>query len=243
MKIPVLSFLLALVASLSLAAEKNVIFIITDDESPTLGCYGDPVAVTPAIDEIAADGTVFLNAFATTASCAASRSVVMSGLHNHRNGMYGHQHSYHGFESWKTVLSLSLPRVMANTGYRTGQIGKYHVGPEEVYRYDTYIKGGNGRNAVQMANASKDFITADDEKPFFLYFATSDPHRGGGKDETSERKLKPDLFGNKPNDGAHEGVEEVFYDPADVPIPHFLTDTPETREELAQYYQSIPYVK
>ncbi|MAS96796.1 MAG: heparan N-sulfatase [Verrucomicrobiales bacterium] len=242
MKIPVLSFLLALVASLSLAAEKNVIFIITDDESPTLGCYGDPVAVTPAIDEIAADGTVFLNAFATTASCAASRSVVMSGLHNHRNGMYGHQHSYHGFESWKTVLSLSLPRVMANTGYRTGQIGKYHVGPEEVYRYDTYIKGGNGRNAVQMANASKDFITADDEKPFFLYFATSDPHRGGGKDETSERKLKPDLFGNKPNDGAHEGVEEVFYDPADVPIPHFLTDTPETREELAQYYQSISRV-
>lgn len=242
MKIPVLSFLLALVASLSLAAEKNVIFIITDDESPTLGCYGDPVAVTPAIDEIAADGTVFLNAFATTASCAASRSVVMSGLHNHRNGMYGHQHSYHGFESWKTVLSLSLPRVMANTGYRTGQIGKYHVGPEEVYRYDTYIKGGNGRNAVQMANASKDFITADDEKPFFLYFATSDPHRGGGKDETSERKLKPDLFGNKPNDGAHEGVEEVFYDPSDVPIPHFLTDTPETREELAQYYQSISRV-
>lgn len=242
MKFPLLATLLTLIASLSLAAEKNVIFIITDDESPTLGCYGDPVAVTPAIDEIAADGTVFLNAFATTASCAASRSVVMSGLHNHRNGMYGHQHAYHGFESWKTVLSLSLPRVMANTGYRTGQIGKYHVGPEEVYRYDTYIKGGNGRNAVQMANASKDFITADDEKPFFLYFATSDPHRGGGKDETSERKLKPDLFGNKPNDGAHEGVEEVFYDPSDVPIPHFLTDTPETREELAQYYQSISRV-
>ena len=60
--------LLALVVSCAHAAEKNVIFIITDDESPTLGCYGDPVAKTPAIDAIAADGTMFTNAFATTAS-------------------------------------------------------------------------------------------------------------------------------------------------------------------------------
>ena len=51
-------------------AERNVIFIITDDESPTLGCYGDPAAVTPAIDAIARDGMIFRNAFATTASCA-----------------------------------------------------------------------------------------------------------------------------------------------------------------------------
>ena len=31
-------------------ADKNIIFFITDDESPTLGCYGDPIAKTPAID-------------------------------------------------------------------------------------------------------------------------------------------------------------------------------------------------
>jgi len=220
------------------AAERNVIFFITDDESPTLGCYGDPVAKTPAVDALAADGTLFRNAFATTASCAASRSVVMSGLHNHRNGMYGHQHSYHGFESWRNVVTLSLPRVMSRAGYRTAQIGKYHVAPEQVYRYDTYLKG-NGRNAVQMAENSREFITADSEKPFFLYFATSDPHRGGGVDESADSELKPNLFGNKPDDGEYPGVDEVFYDPAEVPIPHFLPDTQETREELAQYYQSI----
>ena len=78
-----------------IAAEKNVIFFITDDESPTLGCYGDKIAVTPAIDALAADGTLFTHAFATTASCSASRSVVMSGLHNHANGQFGHQHHYH----------------------------------------------------------------------------------------------------------------------------------------------------
>ncbi|MCB1204102.1 MAG: sulfatase [Verrucomicrobiae bacterium] len=247
MKVPVIhvlpffSLVLACLVSPGAAAEKNVIFIITDDESPTLGCYGDPLAKTPAVDALAADGTVFLNAYATTASCAASRSVVMSGLHNHRNGMYGHQHSYHKFESWKTVVSLSLPRVMAGAGYRTGQIGKYHVGPELVYRYETYLKA-NERSTVEMAEKCRDFINADDERPFFLYFATADPHRGGGLDETSQLELKPNLFGNKPGHGAFPGVEEVFYDPAKVPIPYFLTDNPEAREELAQYYQSISRV-
>ena len=37
------------------SADCNVIFFITDDESPTLGCYGDTAAKTPSIDEIAAD--------------------------------------------------------------------------------------------------------------------------------------------------------------------------------------------
>lgn len=220
------------------AADRNVIFFITDDESPTLGCYGDPVAVTPNIDAIAADGTVFHNAFATTASCSASRSVVMSGLHNHKNGQFGHQHAYHKFASFHNVVSLAMPRVMANAGYRTAQCGKYHVAPEEVYHFETYLPG-NGRNAVEMADNCREFITdTSDDTPFFLYFATSDPHRGGGKDQESEQELKPDLFGNKPGNGSHRGVNEVFYDPAKVTIPYFLPDTVETREELAQYYQS-----
>lgn len=219
-------------------AEKNIIFFITDDESPTLGCYGDRVAKTPAIDALAKDGTLFLNAFATTASCSASRSVVLSGLHNHANGQYGHQHSFHKFSSYFNVIGLSLPRNLSKAGYRSGQIGKYHVSPEEVFRFDEYIKG-NPRNAVQMANQAKEFITAENEKPFFLYFATSDPHRGGGIDRNSKLKLKPDMFGNKQDRKSHDGVNEVFYQPKQVPIPSFLPDTPETREELAQYYQSV----
>ena len=194
------------------AAEKNIIFLITDDQSPTLGCYGNPIAKTPAIDALAEDGTLFQNAFATTASCSASRSVVMSGLHNHANGQYGHQHSFHKFSSYFNVIGLSLPRNLSEAGYRTGHIGKYHVSPEEVFRFETYLKG-NPRNAVQMAEQTKEFITAESDQPFFLYFATSDPHRGGGKDKNSKRTLKPDLFGNKPDGKSHDGVEEVFYSP------------------------------
>ena len=230
---------LMLIAGLGQAAEKNIIFFITDDESPTLGCYGDEVAVPPAIAALAADGTLFTHAFATTASCSASRSVVMSGLHNHYNGQFGHQHHYHGFTSFPATLSLAMPRVLARAGYRTAHIGKYHVAPEEVFLYETYLKGPV-RNAVLMAETCRDFINnREDGRPFFLYFATSDPHRGGGKEQDSERELKPDLFGNKQHDEAWPGVKEVFYDSTEVVIPHFLPDTPETREELSQYYQSV----
>jgi N-sulfoglucosamine sulfohydrolase len=199
------------------------------------------VARSPRLDEVAADGTVFLNAYATTASCSASRSVVMSGLHNHANGQYGHAHSYHKFSSWHDVVTLALPRVLANAGYRTAQAGKYHVAPEEVYRFQTYFSG-NERNPVQMADAVRDFLVADDPRPFFLYFGTADPHRGGGEDASWPGPLKPNLFGNKPGRGHFPGIEEVFFDPARVPVPPFLPDTPDARAELAQYYQSCARV-
>ncbi|MCP5519099.1 MAG: sulfatase [Verrucomicrobiales bacterium] len=233
---------LALLTGLLQAAERNIVFFITDDEGTTLGCYGDPVAVTPNVDRLAAEGTLFRNAFATTASCSASRSVVLSGLHNHANGQYGHQHDFHKFASFHNVVSLALPRVLADAGYRTARIGKYHVAPEPVYHFETQLPG-NARSTVQLAEACRGFLTdATDPRPFFLYLGTADPHRGGGTDETSARELKPDLFGNRPRRGAYPGVEEVFFDPATVPVPAFLPDTPETREELAQYYQSCARV-
>ena len=65
----------ALWALVGWAAEKNIVVVIADDLSPTMGCYGDMTAVTPNIDRLAADGTLFRYAFATTASCSASRSI------------------------------------------------------------------------------------------------------------------------------------------------------------------------
>ncbi len=59
---------------------------------------------------------------------------------------------------------------MQDAGYRTGHIGKYHVAPEQVYRYETYMKA-SGRNAVAMAEKSNQFINRHSDKPFFLYFA------------------------------------------------------------------------
>jgi N-sulfoglucosamine sulfohydrolase len=219
--------------------KRNIVLVIADDLSPTLGCYGDATARTPHLDALAAAAVRFPGAFATTASCSASRSVVLTGLHNHANGQYGHQHDFHGFTTWLNVRSL--PVMLEECGYRTAQIGKFHVAPEAVYRFGTSLRG-NPRNPVQMAEACREFISADDARPFFLYFATADPHRGGGTDDSSPLALKPDRFGNRPDRAAYPGVDEEFFAPGDVAVPPFLPDTPECRAELAHYYQSVSRV-
>ena len=84
------------------------------------------------------------------------------------------------------------------------QIGKYHVAPVSVFQFEQRLKG-NGRNAHEMAENCRPVFTEKSDQPFFIYFCTSDPHRGGGIDQASKLKHKPDLFGNRPNKGAHQG--------------------------------------
>ena len=225
---------LLFVAVGAFGAPRNVVLFVTDDQSPDMGCYGNSAIQTPNMDALAAEGLRFTHAFCTTASCSASRSVILTGLHNHANGHYGHQHDFHKFSSYGWVRTL--PVMLAKAGYRTARIGKHHNAPEEVYYFDTKIRG-SARSPVEMANNCRSFITADDEQPFFLYFATSDPHRGGG--DAKELPYTPNRFGNKPRRGSYPLIEEVFYDPKDVVVPSFLPDTPTTRAEIAQYYQSI----
>jgi len=229
----------ALAASKSAAAtdkRPNVVLIVSDDHGRgDLGCYGNPVIQTPNLDKLAAEGVRFTNAFCTTASCSASRSVILSGLYNHYNGQYGHQHSYHHFISFDRVRSL--PVLLSQGGYRTGRVGKYHVAPDHVYEFDVALRG-SGRSPVQMADNCRDFIADSDGKPFFLYYCTSDPHRGGGV--AKDLPHQPDRFGNR--DQPYPGINEVKYDPDDVIVPDFLPDIPECRAELAQYYQAVSRV-
>jgi N-sulfoglucosamine sulfohydrolase len=212
----------------------NIVLIVSDDHGlDALGCYGNPVIKTPNLDGLAREGVRFTNAFCTTASCSASRSVILTGMYNHANGQYGHQHSYHHFVSFPNIKSL--PVLLTEAGYRTGRIGKYHVAPDEVYKFDVAMQV-NSRSPVEMAEKCRAFVAAD--RPFFLYFCTSDPHRGGGKAEGLP--TKPDRFGNRPQ--GYRGIKEVKYKPEDVIVPPFLPDTPECRAELAQYYQSVSRV-
>lgn len=219
-----------------LAADRpNIILFVTDDMSPDAGCFGNPVIKTPALDALARDGIRLPNAFCTTASCSASRSVILTGIHNHANAHYGHAHAYHHFSSYPAIQSL--PVRLTAAGYRTARIGKYHVEPEAVYKFEQALPGAE-RNPVQMAENCRELINAKDDKPFFLYFCTADPHRSGG--EVAGDPLKPNPFGNTA--AGYKGVTEVKYDPKDVIVPPFLPDTPTCRAELAQYYQSVSRV-
>jgi N-sulfoglucosamine sulfohydrolase len=230
-----LAVALFLLVSPALAAKKNVVLFVTDDQSPDAGCYGNTVIKTPNLDALAGVSTRFDRAFCTTASCSASRSVILTGMFNHANAQYGHQHSYHHFRTYDRIKSL--PVRMTQAGYRTIRVGKFHVGPEPVYKFETALSA-SARNPVQMAERVRDALKENSgDRPFFLFFCTSDPHRGGGF--ASELTHRPDRFGNPRPGQTIRGVKEVKYDPKDVIVPPFLPDTAACRAELAQYYQSI----
>ena len=155
MRCALLCVVLAALSSAAGAADAkrpNIILFVTDDMGADAGCYGNPVIKTPHLDALAKGGIRLTHAFCTTASCSASRSVILTGLFNHANAHYGHAHAYHHFSAYKTVKSL--PVLLAEAGYRTGQIGKLHVEPPEVFAWETRLQGPE-RNPVVMANNCK----------------------------------------------------------------------------------------
>ena len=62
------------------AAQPNFLWLSVEDLSPRLGCYGDQIARTPTLDELAAEGVRYENAFTTAGVCAPSRSAIITGM-------------------------------------------------------------------------------------------------------------------------------------------------------------------
>ena len=59
----------------------NILWISCEDISPNLGCYGDPHAITPNLDRLAAEGVRFDRAFTPAGVCAVVRSSVITGMY------------------------------------------------------------------------------------------------------------------------------------------------------------------
>ncbi|XP_043983313.1 iduronate 2-sulfatase-like [Gambusia affinis] len=116
-------FLLLLAAAT--AERSNVLFIVSDDLRTSLGCYGDTLANSPNIDQLASKSQVFLNAFAQQAVCAPSRTSMLTSRRPDTTRLYD-------FNSYWRVHSgnyTTLPEHFKSEGYYTMSVGKvFHPG-------------------------------------------------------------------------------------------------------------------
>jgi N-sulfoglucosamine sulfohydrolase len=202
---------------------RNILLIIADDQGYDLSCCGGKVK-TPALDELAAAGTLFTQGYATVSSCSSSRATLYTGLYSHTNGMYGLAHDIHNFSLLDDVRTL--PWMLKQAGYGTALVGKKHVKPDASLPYDAWLAPERPgiRDVAFMAHEAGRWIRAQGDTPFFLTVGFSDPHR----DATN--------FGNTRE---WPEVRREIYSPFDVLIPSHLPDLPGVREDLAQYYESV----
>jgi len=66
----------------------NVLWIVSEDNNPLLGCYGDSFATTPNLDRLASEGVLYTNAFANAPVCAANRSTLINGMYSCSTGTH-----------------------------------------------------------------------------------------------------------------------------------------------------------
>jgi arylsulfatase A-like enzyme len=116
------------------ASRPNFLIITTDDMGYTdLGAFGGHDIPTPNLDGLAMQGVRLAN-FHVSASCAPTRTMLMSGTGNHEGGM-GTQRAnefggYPGYERHIADRVLTMPERMSAAGYHTYMAGKWHLGTE-----------------------------------------------------------------------------------------------------------------
>ena len=185
----------------------NVIVFIADDAGwRDFGCYGNPAIRTPTIDRLAREGMRFDQVFLTTPQCSPTRTSLLTG-------QYAHTLRTEDLHTPLAEGQTILPTHLKEAGYYTGLIGKTHIGPTAEAQFDFLepIK-----QSEPQPDDFKSLLTEAADKPFFVWYAFSDPHRGYQSNTIDEP-----------------------HDPAEVVVPPYLVDNQETRQDLAMYYDEI----
>ncbi len=198
--------LYVLVPLVAIAAPRtNLLLIVTDNQSPSLlGAYGNRDISTPNIDRLAEQGIRFDNAYAASGVCSSSRAVLLTGLMPSQNGIHNGLPGNYKVPQWSGIEEYrNLPQTLADAGYRTGMVGKYHLGDyrEAQLGFDFWVtfKGGHTTSFVDLevvdngefyniadrdehvtdfwSRRAVDFLSEqNDDRPFFLMLSYNGPY-------------------------------------------------------------------
>ncbi|MFA7007109.1 MAG: sulfatase-like hydrolase/transferase, partial [Verrucomicrobiia bacterium] len=114
------------------SSKPNIIFILTDDQGyGDVSANGNPVLKTPNLDRLHNEGVRFSD-FHVSPTCSPTRSALLTGRHEFRNGI---THTILERERM-TLKATTLAQVLKSAGYTTGIFGKWHLGDEDEYQPD-----------------------------------------------------------------------------------------------------------
>jgi N-sulfoglucosamine sulfohydrolase len=112
-------FLIAFVCTTFTACEEkvqaelpNILWLVSEDNSPLLGCYGDEFATTPNLDKLATEGFLYTHAYANAPVCAPTRNTIITGIYANSGGNQ-HMRSYYS----KSEIVKTYPEYMREIGY------------------------------------------------------------------------------------------------------------------------------
>ncbi len=188
----------------------NILWISCEDTSPTYGCYGDPYAVTPNLDKLAAEGTRYTHAFSAYPVCAPSRSSIITGMYPATIGSH-HMRS----------LAVPPPEVRCFPEYLRAA-GYYCTNNAKTdYNFEAPLTAWDeSSNQAHWRNRER----AD--QPFFAVFNLLTTHESQYRDPSQETQRAVERLSFR-------------HDPAKAPVPPYFPDTPVVRRDLANYYDTV----
>jgi arylsulfatase A-like enzyme len=155
----------------------NILWLYIEDINPSLGCYGDPTAITPNMDSLARRGVVFEKCFVTAPVCSASRSSIITGKMQTTIGAHNHRSGQNTLPEY--LQGNTLPEIFRKNGYNTFNAGKddYNFS----YRYGELYSTKASKNRVSPWRG----LRKTKEAPFFGQIQLR-----GGKSVFSEERME-----------------------------------------------------
>lgn len=173
------------------APRPNILLILTDDQGyADVGFNGSPDIVTPSLDELAANGTVFTSAYVVHPFCGPSRAGLLTGRYPHKFG------SQFNLPSSNNSGGLGIPveetymsTVLQDAGYFTGAIGKWHLGETAEYHpnnrgFDEFYGFLNGGHSYFPNEFSKRYEHGKKQGRHHSIWHYNKPLEHNGKDVT-----------------------------------------------------------